>query len=330
MVNKMKISIVMATYNGELYIEKQLASICNQTVPPDEIIISDDRSSDNTISIIKSFINKNNIAQKTNIYVNNTQLGFAKNFLNAISKSSGDILFFCDQDDIWNLKKIERFINIFKEKKAMAVMGRQKYIDEEDNEVIPMIAGSGIYDRFSFLKFSKIVRRVAFSEQINSNRSTGMALAARREIVLSCILYVNKYGLSHDSIIGLYASLCQGMYFINENLVYRRIHASNTSQPILGFFSRVSRERKFIMGLDSRIKLLNVCLKEWKEKLTLKQIKNLKKTIYLYVNIKQSVMDHDIRKVIMGGFSINKMINIRLLLLGLLLSLKRKIKKSSE
>ena len=92
MVNKMKISIVMATYNGELYIEKQLASICNQTVPPDEIIISDDRSSDNTISIIKSFINKNNIAQKTNIYVNNTQLGFAKNFLNAISKSSGDIL----------------------------------------------------------------------------------------------------------------------------------------------------------------------------------------------------------------------------------------------
>ena len=85
MVNKMKISIVMATYNGELYIEKQLASICNQTVPPDEIIISDDRSSDNTISIIKSFINKNNIAQKTNIYVNNTQLGFAKNFLNAIN-----------------------------------------------------------------------------------------------------------------------------------------------------------------------------------------------------------------------------------------------------
>ena len=96
----------MATYNGEKYIIQQLLSIVRQTLIPDEVIIVDDGSSDCTFSLIQEFIEKyKNIEWK--LFRNDVNLGWQKNYINAISKAKGDIIFTCDQDDIWNEQKIE-------------------------------------------------------------------------------------------------------------------------------------------------------------------------------------------------------------------------------
>jgi glycosyltransferase involved in cell wall biosynthesis len=106
----MKISVCMATYNGEKYIKEQLDSILNQISQNDEIIISDDNSTDNTIEILKSYNDK-----RIKIYLNNKDKGYTKNFENALEKVSGDVIFLCDQDDIWVNNKIEKTLVYFKD-----------------------------------------------------------------------------------------------------------------------------------------------------------------------------------------------------------------------
>ncbi|PZR19819.1 MAG: hypothetical protein DI539_12690 [Flavobacterium psychrophilum] len=98
------ISVALATYNGGKYIYDQLISIINQTLPPTEIIIADDCSKDNTIQIIQD-IQKDHPFIK--LFINDKNKGPIKTFEVAISKCNSDYVALCDQDDIWELDKLE-------------------------------------------------------------------------------------------------------------------------------------------------------------------------------------------------------------------------------
>lgn len=105
------VSVVMATYNGEKFLARQLHSIISQTIPPKEIIVCDDGSTDNTIEILETF------SQDTPIdfryYRNETKLGVAANFKKAVALTSpGNYIALSDQDDIWLPEKIERSIEL--------------------------------------------------------------------------------------------------------------------------------------------------------------------------------------------------------------------------
>ena len=95
----MRISIAMTTYNGSKYLNDQLKSFSQQDQAPDELIVCDDGSSDNTIKILEKF--SLNAPFDVKIYQNESNLGFTKNFENALSKCTGDLIFLSDQDDIW-------------------------------------------------------------------------------------------------------------------------------------------------------------------------------------------------------------------------------------
>jgi glycosyltransferase involved in cell wall biosynthesis len=113
MSKRLSLSIALATYNGERYISEQLGSIACQTRLPDELVISDDASTDATQAIIKSFAQ--NAPFPVRIVENGERLGSTGNFERAIRLCSGDIIFLCDQDDVWYSNKIalieERFID---------------------------------------------------------------------------------------------------------------------------------------------------------------------------------------------------------------------------
>lgn len=104
------ISVCIATYNGEKYIKKQLESILPQLSDKDEIIISDDNSTDNTIQIIKNIHD-----ERIKIFNNPASAGYAQNFANALNHSKGDYIFLSDQDDTWVETKIETMMPYFKE-----------------------------------------------------------------------------------------------------------------------------------------------------------------------------------------------------------------------
>lgn len=106
----MRISICLASYNGEKYIKEQLLSILPQLSEKDEVIISDDNSSDNTLGIVRGFDDK-----RIKIYINEGSHGVVSNFENAIKHASGDYIFLSDQDDIWLSNKKEKCLSCLQE-----------------------------------------------------------------------------------------------------------------------------------------------------------------------------------------------------------------------
>lgn len=100
------VSVVLATYNGAQFISEQLHSIASQTTPPTELVVCDDASSDSTTELIEKFSEVVNF--RVRLYRNEERLGTGKNFEKGVELSKGDIIAFCDQDDVWLPQKLER------------------------------------------------------------------------------------------------------------------------------------------------------------------------------------------------------------------------------
>ena len=102
------ITIIVATYNGELYLREQLESLLNQTFKDYQILIGDDASTDNTFTILKEYEEK---YRNINVIQNEKQLGFVANFEKLLIFSETKYIAFCDQDDIWYDDKLEKAID---------------------------------------------------------------------------------------------------------------------------------------------------------------------------------------------------------------------------
>lgn len=127
-----KIDVLVATYNGQDYIREQLDSILNQTYKNIRIIISDDCSKDNTLSILKEYEKKyNNIT----IYTHENNLGYKKNFEFLLNKVDAKYYMLCDQDDVWKKDKIEKSYNKMIEENADLVYTDLVVVDENLNEI---------------------------------------------------------------------------------------------------------------------------------------------------------------------------------------------------
>ena len=99
------VSVVVATFNGARFVREQLDSLARQTLRPCELIIADDGSSDETLSIVSQF--RNTAPFPVIVLRNERRLGYGENFLSAARTATGTYLAFCDQDDIWMPNKLE-------------------------------------------------------------------------------------------------------------------------------------------------------------------------------------------------------------------------------
>lgn len=125
------VSIVMCTCNGGKYIREQLDSIVAQTYQPCEIIIQDDGSTDDTMSIVNEYAQRYPIIRITQ---NERGKGINNNFFSAIEKAKGEFVAISDQDDIWKLDKIEVMLAAIGDK--MMCVGRSvPFYDEGDKRV---------------------------------------------------------------------------------------------------------------------------------------------------------------------------------------------------
>ena len=97
------ISIALATYNGEKYLREQLDSLCHQTLKPDELVVSDDCSTDSTLEIINEYCSLINIK----VLAHPANQGVNRNFETAVRACTGDYVMICDQDDVWMDEKVE-------------------------------------------------------------------------------------------------------------------------------------------------------------------------------------------------------------------------------
>lgn len=109
----MTVSIAIASYNGEAYIGIQLESLLNQDPPPDEVIITDDGSTDETEAVVAAYA-----VRYPNTHVrfvcNSERLGVTSNFAHALTLTTGDLVFYCDQDDMWCPGRLKKMVDALK------------------------------------------------------------------------------------------------------------------------------------------------------------------------------------------------------------------------
>lgn len=221
-----KISVAMTTYNGSKYIIKQLDSLKNQSRKIDELVICDDCSTDNTVELVNDYIKSNNL-DGWNIYSNENNLGFINNFKQAIKKTTGDIIFLCDQDDEWCVNKISTMTDIIEKNNQVKLLSCSlAFIDENSRSYTP----SNIplwYGKMISTPQNEITP-IDFINICNANFAPGCTMCFTREI---CDKYCNmdyEYELPHDWLIALIASVDNGYYHLNTSLINYRIHSSNT------------------------------------------------------------------------------------------------------
>ena len=131
------VSVVIASFNGEKFIQEQIQSILGQSLLPDEIIVCDDNSTDKTVERINS-INSPLIK----VYTNSSSLGVVGNFKRAVGFSKPEnMIAFSDQDDIWMPNKIEllykEMLSINDELTPSLVYSDLVLIDENKNIINP-------------------------------------------------------------------------------------------------------------------------------------------------------------------------------------------------
>lgn len=216
----MTTSIVMCTYNGAKFIEKQMRSLLQQTVQPDEIWVCDDGSTDNTLDIVRTLQHAS--AVPIHIIRNTERLGIAANFVHGMQQAVGDIIFCCDQDDIWRPHKIATIVHYFEQHpNKKVVFTNASLIDTEDK---PTPSGKTLFD-VNFLPDGPAVfdRGMALEQFSYVNRAAGMSMACRREMVAplaNCLS--DKTTMYHDELLAFCAIFDHALGYILEPLTRYR------------------------------------------------------------------------------------------------------------
>ncbi|MGH9899480.1 MAG: glycosyltransferase family 2 protein [Pyrinomonadaceae bacterium] len=217
----MKISIAMCTFNGARFLNEQCASFRRQTRLPDELVICDDQSTDETQAILEAFAVEAPFPVR--LRVNQYRLGTSRNFSRAIGLCNGDLIFLSDQDDVWREDKLLRFEKAFDDSPATGLIFCDALLIDEETEP----TGKHLWES---VKFNSEVRKKfaaghQFQTLLKRNYITGTTMAFRQGFSdLVCPVPVTMR-IVHDSWIGLLMSLVSRIEFIDDTLVMYRIHA---------------------------------------------------------------------------------------------------------
>ncbi len=213
-----KVDILLATYNGEKYLEAQLDSILSQTYTNFRLLISDDSSTDSTKDILEKY---KKIDNRIEVFYQENNLGVVKNFEFLLNKVENRYYMLSDQDDIWKEEKIEKSVNKLEETGAGLVYSDLEVVDENLNV---------IYESYWKLKgFTKRANKYnTFESFYLNNYVTGCTIISRKEFIKDILPLPNssKYVL-HDYWITLIVSQKSKIVSIKEPLIKYRQHKNN-------------------------------------------------------------------------------------------------------
>jgi len=232
-----KISVAIATYNGEKFIEEQLASILNQTKSVDEVCICDDRSSDNTVSVVNAFIEKNGLTGSWSIEINEKNLGYASNFMKALRKTTGDIVFFCDQDDIWVNDRVEKMVDVLENTKGALMIGSEfePFATSANAQSVPEW-------ELKLHKNDDSVEKMSFNSTNIFIGCQGCTMAMKREFLDRVDSYWYE-GWAHDEYVWKMALVLDGLFMYHRRTIKRRLHENNAS---LGKVRDINKRLKYV------------------------------------------------------------------------------------
>ncbi|MEO9089396.1 MAG: glycosyltransferase family 2 protein [Rhodanobacter sp.] len=219
-----RLSIVMCTFNGGSYLQQQLDSLLLQSLLPDEIVIGDDGSTDATLGLLQTFRER---AEQAGIDVrlnqNPRNLGYVENFTVGLRQSSGELVFLCDQDDVWHPDKLARMAAAFGHDPSLLLL-------HSDARLVDAQSASLHCSMFEALQLTaqekqKIHAGAAFEVVLRRSFVTGATTALRRELIDLALPVAS--GWIHDEWLAAVASAVGRLDFIDEALIDYRQHGAN-------------------------------------------------------------------------------------------------------
>lgn len=257
MCNSPSISIALCTFNGATFIREQLQSIAEQTVLPDEIVISDDGSTDGTLEIIDRTLTQltqsipDFKATRISVLKNSSALGVTKNFEQATSVTTGDFVVLCDQDDVWLPNKLEQMIAACSgSEKPVFVFGDADLIDVNGEPV-----GMTLFEGLSLKKSERkgIEDGKALDVLIKRNIVTGATAGFSRAVLEKSLPFPE--GWVHDEWLAMVAAVTHAEFAVLEPLVGYRQHGDNQI-GVKKTDAQVRMERLKAPGRDRNNRLL--------------------------------------------------------------------------
>ncbi|WP_281165717.1 glycosyltransferase [Liquorilactobacillus sicerae] len=227
------ISVVISTYNGERFIIPQLESIMEQSVLPDEVLVIDDCSTDHTISLVKDFIHQNNL-QNWQLSINKYNKGWRRNFIDGIRSCHGDLIFTCDQDDIWRKDKVEIMSKIMEDNANIRLL-TSNYCESYEN-------GN---KKIGPWENSKEVKRIRIKNNYFLIKSPGCTYCFRKSFATICLKYWQP-DYPHDALLWRFAMFADGLYAYTDDLIVWRKHSASTFFKESKNLKTIKEKRKWI------------------------------------------------------------------------------------
>lgn len=241
----MRISIVLCTYNGESFLREQLDSLLAQTRQPDEIVIADDASTDATWSLLQDFARE---AQNAGITVdlqrNPVNSGYVANFTAAMMRANGDLVFLCDQDDVWHSDKLRRMSEEFQHRPELGLLHTDaRLVDREGRSL-----GLSLFQALEITRAEVVAEHAgeAFDVLLRRNTVTGATLAVRRHLLTS--LLPVPQGWVHDEWLAMGACMQMQVDCLEWQSIDYRQHGGNQ----IGARRRTRREKVLGSSMPKR------------------------------------------------------------------------------
>lgn len=220
----LRIAVVMCTYNGERFVVEQIASVLEQSRPPDQLVIVDDASTDATWSILQRACVA---ATETGIDVilrrNEENLGYVANFDYALSLANADLLFLCDQDDIWHSHKIERMAQEFIRRPDLTLL----HTDARLVDATGASLNCGLFEALGITLEALAQEHAgrAFEVLLRGNVVTGATTAVRGEAIRHASPFPPHW--VHDEWIAMSCAMSGLVDCLEEPLIDYRQHGNN-------------------------------------------------------------------------------------------------------
>jgi glycosyltransferase involved in cell wall biosynthesis len=245
------ISVLIPVYNGEPFVIEQLESIRTQTMAVDEVVISDDGSTDDTPAVIEDYLHRHAL-DRWILLRPSANLGPAGNSLSLLRHAKGDFVFMADQDDVWEPHKVSTMVrHLETHSGAVAATSTERLVDQDGREILdPTILG----------RFGRNVTpfegwlRLSAGDFIGHSSIPWHAMCVRRSVVDAVVASQppdTSRTLGADWYVGLVGRLLGEFHMLGEPMMRRRLHASNAS------LGRLRRSTLLGTHRERRIELLD-------------------------------------------------------------------------
>jgi len=217
------VSVALCTFNGALYLREQLASLLQQTLPPTELVLSDDGSSDSSVSIVMEFAKA--VGMRLIVAPTHTQLGVTHNFNRALSLCSQQYVALSDQDDVWLPSKLATALAAMHEGEARYGTSCPLLVHTD----LTVVSADLHHIRSSFMRSEGLYNpspHEALTILLTQNFATGCTMLANRAL-LDCALPIPKEAIVHDWWLALVAASCGHVLYVDQPTIMYRQHGSN-------------------------------------------------------------------------------------------------------